>query len=477
MNILSIDQGTSATKALVIAEDGSILAAAEVSVGVHPVGAEGVEQDPRELLASIIEAGSAVLGACKQRVDAVAIANQGESVIAFDPDTGQATSSVISWQDRRSSSLTVSLKDCATQLQAITGLPLDPYFTAPKLRWLSDHVGEGHRVTGIDAWLNLQLLGSCITDTATASRSALLDLDERNWSATAASIFGLDSSVLPEIVNCAGSLASTSAFGPELPVTALVVDQQAALIGEGCLDAGEAKCTFGSGAFLLVNTGAHALRSSSGLSASVAWTGPGAPAYCLDGQVYTAGSALSWLQRLGIVDDPALLDDLALQADRSAGVICMPSFAGLGAPHWSPRTRGIIEGLSLAAGPAELTFAVLEGIAAQTAGVVQAVERDRGETVTSLKVDGGLTRSSVLMQLLADFIQAPVEVFSSPHATALGAAALARWGAGADSVLTPFATPGSASFEPSISPDESQSRLERFTLAIAHAQQSAGEHG
>ncbi len=475
MNILSIDQGTSATKALVIADDGAILAEAEIPVGIHPVGADGVEQDPHELLASIIEAGTAALKASPQPVDAIALANQGESVIAFDPQTGAPSSSVISWQDRRATSLAAGLRDHAKELQHISGLPLDPYFTAPKLAWLQQHAEQGQRVTGIDAWLNFQLFGACVTDVATASRSLLLDLDSRTWSPVAADYFSLDVSMLPDLVACAGELGETSAFGPSLPVASLVVDQQAALVGEGCLQAGDAKCTFGTGAFLLVNTGAQALRSESGLSASVAWTGPGLPAYCLDGQVYTAGSAIAWLQRLGIIDQASNLDRIALAADRSAGAICVPSFAGLGAPHWSPNTRAIFEGLSLAAGPSELVFAVLEGIAAQTAVLVRAIEQDRGAALTSLKVDGGLTQSVVLMQLLADFIQAPVEVFASPHATALGAAALARWGAGADTQLTPFRAPISATFEPSRSVEAARDRLAAFELAILHARQ-AGDH-
>lgn len=476
VNILSIDQGTSATKALVIADDGSIVASAEVPVAIHPAGSDGIEQDPRELLRSVIDAGTAALAHCPVGVEAVALANQGESVIAMDPQSGKARSAVISWQDRRATALTSSLAKHAQELQTISGLPLDPYFTAPKMAWLSTQVEAGSRVVGIDAWLNQQLFGACVTDAATASRSLLLDLDHRTWSPRAAEIFNLELSLLPDIVPCAGALGETSVFGRTLPMTALVVDQQAALIGEGCLQAGQAKCTFGTGAFLLVTTGTQPLRSASGLSASVAWTGPGEPGYCLDGQVYTAGSAIAWLQRLGVVDAASDLDAVALAADRTTGALFVPAFAGLGAPHWTPSTRAIAEQLSLATGKAELVFAVLEGIAAQTALLVKAIEHDAGERLSSLKVDGGLTRSVVLMQLLSDFIEAPVEVCSSPDATALGTAALARWGAGADAQLTPFFSPLSAQFEPQQSTEQASERLERFAVAIRHAQES-GHHG
>jgi glycerol kinase len=463
-NVLAIDQGTSSTKALVVSENGDVLSEAEVAVRPTPVGNGGVEQDPDELLSSIIEAGRAALAGAASPVHAVGVANQGETAVAWRSH-GEAVHRAISWQDRRASVVTDRLRDSAARLHSITGLPLDPYFTAPKLAWLAERVGTDVRVTGIDAWLNLRLTGRCVTDVSTASRSLLLDLDTRRWSDEAVEIFGLEGACLPEVVDCAGELGETSAFGPALPVTGLAVDQQAALVGERCLDAGEAKCTYGTGAFLLVTTGAAPRRSNNGLSASVAWQYGDEHAYCLDGQVYTAGSAVDWLRTMGLIEHAADLDAAASQARGDSSVVCVPSFVGLGAPYWQPQARAHLEGLGLDTGSAEIVRAVLEGIAAQVAVLVRAAQADLGEPLVSLRVDGGLTRSSVLMQTQADLLQIPVELYPSPHATALGVAALARLGAGAATTLDQGLAALGRRYEPSISSDDAARRLERFDRA------------
>jgi glycerol kinase len=469
VNVLAIDQGTSATKALVVDPGGRVLAEAEVPIGIEAVGTEGVIQDPIELLASILEAGSRALIASGVGAEAVALANQGEAVVAWDRVSGDPLSPVISWQDRRSTSVTDGMGPLAERVQQITGLPLDPYFTAPKLAWLRERSPSGARVTSIDAWINHQLFGESVTDASSASRSALLDLDERRWSPEAVTAFGLELEELPRVVDCAGAFGETDRFGPRLPVTGLVVDQQAALIGEGCLEAGQAKCTYGTGAFLLVTTGERAVRSGVGLSASVAWQGPGDAAYCLDGQAYTAGSAVAWLERLGLLGSAAELDAMAVTADPSSRALCVPAFAGLGAPRWAPRAKASFEGLTLGSGAAELVLAVLESLACQVAVLGAAAAADLGSPLRSLKVDGGLTRSRFLMQLQADLLQIPVEVFSSPHATALGTAALGRWGAGGDARLRPTGTAANQTFEPSISADEAAGRLERWDRAVDRA--------
>jgi glycerol kinase len=248
-------------------------------------------------------------------------------------------------------------------------------------------------------------------------------------------------------------------------VTGLAVDQQAALVGERCLDAGEAKCTYGTGAFLLVTTGAAPRRSNNGLSASVAWQYGDEHAYCLDGQVYTAGSAVDWLRTMGLIEHAADLDAAASQARGDSSVVCVPSFVGLGAPYWQPQARAHLEGLGLDTGSAEIVRAVLEGIAAQVAVLVRAAQADLGEPLVSLRVDGGLTRSSVLMQTQADLLQIPVELYPSPHATALGVAALARLGAGAATTLDQGLAALGRRYEPSISSDDAARRLERFDRA------------
>src|SRR5205809_6458318 len=255
MNVLAIDQGTSSTKALVVAEGGQVLG--EASAPVHPqAGAEGaVEQDPHELLDSIIESGRAAIAAAGANVEAVGLANQGETVLRWNRETGEPYGPALSWQDRRAVSVTRDLARRAERLTEITGLPVDPYFAAPKMTWLRREQGDEGIVTTVDAWLNEHLAGAFVTDAATASRTLLLDLETTTWSEEACDIFGLDPASQPGIVDCDARVGETSAFGDALPLTGLAVDQQAALFAESCFEAGEAKCTYGTGAVILAASG------------------------------------------------------------------------------------------------------------------------------------------------------------------------------------------------------------------------------
>ena len=476
VNLLAIDQGTSSTKALVVTGEGEILSSATVDVDPHPLGDDGVEQDAEALFRSIVDAGRHAIEGAGVPIDAVGSGNQGETVVAFDPVSHAAVTPAIVWQDRRASSVTDEMAIHADRLFSLTGLPLDPYFTAPKLRWLSDRAPSGSVVAGIDAWCTLRLTGELLTDRATASRSGLLDLDTREWSAEAAGRYGLDVGSLPRLTGCAGTFGSTSVFGLTIPVTGLCVDQQAALIGEACLQPGEAKCTYGTGAFLLANTGTNAVRSRNGLSSSVAWDTPDGVAYCLDGQIYTAGAAVEWLRRLGVLTSASELDAMARAADPAATPVCVPSFAGLGAPEWEPRGKAVLEGMTLGTGPNELVAAVLEGLAAQVALLVRAVEADLGAPLRVLRVDGGLTHSEVLMQAQADLLGIPVELFASPDATALGLAALARQGL-LGGPLVPLANPAGRRYEPRCSPHEAEARRARVQRATARVQAAAQERG
>ncbi|HYY04819.1 MAG TPA: FGGY family carbohydrate kinase [Gaiellaceae bacterium] len=463
MHVLAIDQGTSSTKALVVV-DGKVIA--EANAPVHPQpGAEGaVEQDPEELLESIVDAGRAALASAAVAVDAVGIANQGETVLRWEPQTGRPLGPALSWQDRRAATITEELSEHAERLAELTGLPLDPYFAAPKMTWLRRRDGDDGVVTTVDAWLNRRLAGAFVTDAATASRTLLLDLESTRWSEEACALFALDPEQQPEIVDCDASIGETDAFGGSLPVTGLAVDQQAALFAESCFDSGEAKCTYGTGAFILATAGEQVVRSRARLAACVAWRLRGATTYCLDGQVYTAGSVVSWLEQLDLISQAADLDRLDSSGD---DVLFVPSLAGLGAPFWSPHARGGWLGLSLATRRADLVRAVIWGIAAQVASLAGAMGGDIGRPLDRLRVDGGLTRSAALMQAQADLLQAPVELYPSPDATALGVGALARLGAGA------AATPGeavgewapAAVFEPQLDGSEAAERLARWETA------------
>jgi glycerol kinase len=471
LNILAIDQGTSATKALVVGADGAVLGEglAPVQPRFGPGGA--VEQDPAELLESVIAAGRQALaaaGAAAGEVGAVGLGNQGETVLRWNRAGGEPTGPAVSWQDRRAAAVTRELAAHGDRLTEITGLPLDPYFAAPKMTWLRRQSGDGGVITTIDAWTTHQLTGAFVTDAATASRTMLLDLDAGDWSPEACAAFGLDPGSLPAVVACDAQIGETDAFGPRLPVTGLIVDQQAALLAESCFDRGDAKCTYGTGAFVLASAGDVAPRSASGLAACVAWRAGDETTYCLDGQVYTAGAAISWLQRLGLLAAATDIDALCAEASTATGgALFVPALAGLGAPFWAPDAQGGWVGLSLSTGPADLVAAVVEGVAAQVAALAIAMGADLGRPLQRLRVDGGLSRSAALMQAQADLLQAPVERYPLADATALGVAALARLGAGGAENLVKAvrAWEPAAVFDPKMDAAEAAERRERFHRA------------
>jgi glycerol kinase len=424
MAVLSIDQGTSGTKALVTDRVDGVLAVAEIPVRPNYLDGGGVEVDPMHLLDSVIEAGRQALQLAGRPVDAVALANQGETVLAWDPSTGTPLTAALVWQDSRAASICAELAAHADSIAQRSGLVLDPYFSAPKMTWLRRNLTTDGVVTTSDTWLLHQLTGEFVTDETTASRSLILDIDERTWSSELLERFGLGNEALPRLVRNDEVIGTTKTFGSDLPVAGVVVDQQAALFAESCLDPGSAKCTYGTGAFLLANVGATAARSSSGLTTSVAWSLRSGAHYCVDGQVYTAASAVRWIQELGLIDSAADLDGVA--AESAGGVQFVPALAGLAAPWWQSDASAAFLGLRLSTGRAELVRAVIEAIAANVAELVGLVSRDTGVPVQRLRVDGGLTQSSVLMQAQADFLQVPVDVYPSAHATALGAAAFAH---------------------------------------------------
>ena len=466
-NILAIDQGTSGTKAIVVDSLGLVLASAEVAVSPSYLDGGGVEQDPIALLDSVLSTGRRAVAEAGVPIAAVALANQGETVLAWDRASGTPLSPAIVWQDSRSAAICAARSAAAGRVAELTGLVLDPYFSAPKMRWIRDNVTTDGVVTTTDTWLVFQLCGAFVTDSSTASRSLLLNLDEAAWSSELLAIFGLEAEELPEIVASDEVVGVTDAFGGSVPVTGLIVDQQAALLAEACVDAGMAKCTFGTGAFLLAQAGRTAARSTAGLTTSVSWTLRDETSYCLDGQVYTAASAVRWITELGLISGPAELDSVSAPAND--GVLCVPALAGLAAPWWDSGATASFSGMTLSSGPGHLVRAVLEGIAAQVSALMDLVARDLGTPLARLRVDGGLTRSAVLMQAQADLAQVPVDVYPSPHATALGAAACARLAVTPDlSVLdvvggwSPAAT-----YEPTWSPDRASEHLERWHRAAA----------
>lgn len=467
--VLAIDQGTSATKAVVATADGEVLGLAEAAVTVTAATDGAVEFDPEAMWQSVLHAArSAVSAAGNPSLTAIGLGNQGETILPWNRRTGEPIGPAVVWQDGRSSGVCDALRSHADHLAAITGLTLDPYFVAPKLRWWHDLHGHPADtvVTTSDTWLLHRLCGAFATDVATAGRTLLLDLDTLGWSDEACTVFGIDPSSLPSIATNSGVVGHCTLFGGSVPVSGLCVDQQAALFAERCRTPGEAKCTYGTGAFLLASTGTSPRRSTNGLVACPAWdVGDGAH-YCLDGQVFTAGAAISWLVELGILSSPTDLDTLGGSVTDSDGVVFVPALAGLAAPWWEPSARASLTGMSLSTRKEHIARAAIDGIAAQVALLARAVGRDLGAPLARLRVDGGITRSTTLLQVQADLLQCPVEVYPSPHATALGVAEMAAIGVG----LVWEAPPAVERIvEPSIGPDEAAERLARWEQAADDA--------
>ncbi len=422
--ILCIDQGTSGTKAVVVDGEDTILAITEIAIRPDYRAGGIVEQDPTELMASVMDAASRAVAQAAVPIDGVTLTNQGETVLAWDPETGTPLSPMVVWQDSRAQSVCDPIADKADLVAQRTGLVLDPYFTAPKLAWLRRNVTTEGVVTTSDAWILHQLTGQMVTDVSTASRSLVTSLNEVSYDDELLGLFGLEGEQMPRIAANDEVIGETSAFGSTVPVGGLVVDQQAALLAESCLEAGEAKCTFGTGAFLLANLGEVPTRSTAGLTVSAAWRVEGRTSYCSDGQVYTAASAIRWLQDVGLLNGPTELDLIC--TDDAHGATCVPAMAGLAAPWWKSDAQAVFHGIGLATSRADLVTAVLQGLAAQVAELGDMVAKDLGQPLTRLRVDGGLTRSSVFMQTVADLMQIEIDVYPSAHATPLGAVALAR---------------------------------------------------
>ena len=467
--VLAVDQGTSGTKALVVCPERGVLGTGFAEVRPRHLPGGLVEVDPAQLYDSVVDAGRRALAEAGEDVVALGLANQGETVLAWDPATGRPLTEALVWQDRRAESVCDELRDHADELRHLTGLPLDPYFAAPKMAWIRRHLTREGVVTTSDAWLVHRLTGAWATDAATAGRTQLLDLDRAEWSPRALDLYGLAGERFPDVTDAAGPVGTTTAFGPEIPLTGLIVDQQAALLAQRVTAPGTAKCTYGTGAFLLAHTGEAPRRGTSGLVSCVAWRLGGRTSYCLDGQVYTAASAVRWLTDLGVLSSAADLDPVGGTVPDSGGVTFVPALAGLAAPWWRGDLRGSLTGLGLDTTSGHLVRALCEGIAAQVAELAEAAATDLGAPLDVLRVDGGLTRSALLMQTQADLLQRPVEVSALPDATALGAAALARLGAD-PSLATEDALPDrkpAAVYEPRIPADLAAERRAGFRTAVA----------
>lgn len=490
--LLGIDQGTTGTLACLVDADGRIAARAYAEHRQICSRPGWVEHDAEEIWRCVERVVGEVL-AGGVRPDGVALANQGETVLAWDARTGRPLHHALVWQDTRTQPLVDRLAAdpaIAARVRDETGLPLDPYFSAPKLRWLLDEAPgaralgrAGHlRLGTLDAWLIERLAGGgpALTDASTAARTLLCDTRVHRWSPSLLELFGIPAGALPQIRDTDAGFGACAAPGlPGLagvPIVASLVDQPAALAGHGCVEPGDAKATFGTGCFVYACTGAARPRGG-GTLATVAWKRAGAPAcYALDGGVLAAGSAIGWLREIGVLGEGEPLDAALAGARRDPGVVCVPALVGLGAPHWDRGARAAWLGMSSAATRGDLASALAEGVACRVAEVVAAIEGEVGAgrwSIAELRVDGGLSRSAALMQLQADLLGRPVAVAEEDEATVSGACALAalRLGAMTEAQLRARRGRARARYEPRISEDERAARLERFARARALAAQ------
>jgi len=455
--LLGIDEGTSAVKAVLYDLELRPVAEARREKPLTHPRPGWVEQDPEAALEAVVEAVAELLDGADGEVVACGLDHQGESVLAWDAESGRALTPIVTWQDKRSQEVLASLeRDGRAELvQRLSGLPLDPYFSAAKLTWLLEHEsaleapleGGTLRLGTVDSYICDRLGAGFATDPSTASRT---QLGAPEWSAELLEIFAVPPQCLPRIEDTAGDLGtlSHSRWRQELPLRARCVDQQAALAGAGCVEPGLAKATYGTGVFVLAHAGEERPEPSGGLLPTVAWRVGGHVEWALDGGVFTAGALLDWLSRdLGLAADAASLVAEAAKVGDSDGIRMLPALSGLGAPWWRSDARAVLAGASARTRPGHLARAALEGIAWRVADVV-ATMRESVE-IEVLRVDGGLTRSDLLLALQAEFCGTPVQR-GAVDATAAGSAALAAVGAGIWAGTTEIAAriPAGERFEP-----------------------------
>lgn len=445
--LLALDQGTTSSRAILFSLEGRPVAMAQREFRQLYPRPGWVEHDPLELWETTLLAAREALrrgGVEAGEVLALGISNQRETTLVWDRKTGEPLYNAIVWQDRRTASLCQELK--AQGLEPLfrerTGLLLDPYFSGTKLAWLLANVpglreraGRGEALFGtVDTWLLYRLTGGRVhaTDPSNASRTLLFNLHTLSWDEELLEVFRVPRAMLPEVRPSDGDFGETlpELFGRAIPIRGVLGDQQAALFGQAALERGEGKCTYGTGAFLLLNTGERPVPSPKGLLSTVAWSVRGKVSYALEGSVFMAGAVVGWLQGLGLIRESAEVEALAREVADSGGVYLVPAFTGLGAPYWDPYARGAILGLTRGTTKAHLARAALEGVAFQVVDVVRTME-EAGTPLKELRVDGGMVENVLFLQIQADLLGVPVLRPKVTETTALGAALMAGVGAGA----------------------------------------------
>lgn len=486
--VLAIDQGTTGSTAVLLTRDSRVLAAKNVEFPNHFPSPGQVEHDPRDIWASVAQAVSGALAQAEahpDRIAAIGITNQRETSLFWHGTTGESAARALVWQDRRTAPRCEELKKAGWEekVRARTGLVLDPYFSGTKAEWMLQNVAgvaEGAasgrlRFGTIDSYLAWRLTGEHVTDPSNASRTLLFDIHRMEWDEELCALFGVPLACLPRVVDNAGVFGKTRGVGflPDgIPVAGLAGDQQSALFGQACFTPGMAKCTYGTGAFVLLNTGATAVGSRHGLLTTVGWRLGGAPTYALEGSAFIAGAAVQWLRDgLGFFSSSAEVEALAASVPDAGGVSFVPALAGLGAPHWRPDARGLLSGLTRGTTRAHVARAVLEGVALQIGDILDAMAADAGRPLAELRVDGGAARNNLLMQFQADILGVRCVRPTQLETTALGAAYLAGLGVGfwesPDAVSAAWAR--DRDFTPGMPAAEVAGRRDAWKLAVGKA--------
>ena len=498
--ILALDQGTTSSRAIVFDGDGTVISVAQREFRQIFPQPGWVEHDPDEIWRTQLACARRAIrtaGMAPADIAAIGIANQRETVVVWDRHTGQPVHNAIVWQDRRTADQCARLKKNGAEplIRERTGLMLDPYFSATKIAWILDsipglrlHAERGELAFGtIDTWLTWKLSGGKlhVTDPSNASRTMLYDIHRRQWDDELLDLFGIPRSMLPAVHPSAHAVGHSvkSLLGAAIPIGGMAGDQQAALFGQACHAPGMAKNTYGTGCFMLLNTGNQAISSNRGLlttcAADSGLTRPGLQ-FALEGSVFIGGAVVQWLRDgLGIIKSSSDVERLAATVQDSGDVYLVPAFAGLGAPHWDPYARGAIVGLTRGSNRAHIARAALESIAFQSADLLTAMQYDAGIRLTELRADGGATSNRTLMQFQADLLGVPVVLSAHSESTAMGAAFLAGLSCGLWSSVDDIAAhwrPG-LRFEPAMASSEAASRMARWQDAVHRSREwvPAGE--
>ena len=440
--LLAIDQGTTSSRAIVFDTEGSIISVAQEEFAqIYP--ADGwVEHDPEAIWSSTLAVSQQAITEAEKKggkVTAIGITNQRETTIVWDKETGRPIYNAIVWQDRRTADSCQSLKAQGNEgpVNERTGLLLDPYFSASKVAWILDNVPDARKMAAagqlafgtIDSFLIWRLTGgkTHATDVTNASRTNLFNIHTLQWDDELLTLFNIPANLLPDVLACTDNYGETekSLFGRSIPILGVAGDQHAATIGQCCFNQGDIKSTYGTGCFVMMNTGANPIQSKNKLLTTIAYQIKSETHYALEGSIFIAGAAIQWLRDgLGIIQSAAMTEEMASSCDSNEGVYLVPAFTGLGAPHWEPHARGTLFGLSRATGPQVLVRATLESVCYQTHDLLQAMQED-GITPQCIRVDGGMVGNDWLMQFLADILAIEVDRPRVMETTALGAAYLA----------------------------------------------------